>query len=361
MWPGSTCVPRFNGLVELGLAVDVFDATPWSSVQNRLVNSIGQRAYCTPKVISMNKEILESARKSRPEVLWIEKGNWIFPSTLKELRRFSKYIVHYNTDDVFAPANYFWLHRLGIRYYDVFLTTNRWNVLELRSRYGVKVFRAGMGYDQATHKAFETTNHKRNDLVFIGHWEPHTEMYVQALIKSGADVKVWGHNWHKSRNHGFRQIRPLAYSEYVKVVSSAKIALCSLSRKNRNESTGRSFEIPAIGTMMLAEYTPEHDFIYGDGRGAVLFSNLSELSERAHYYLDNSTARAEVATAGHMISKEPGYSWAEHIRREWPIVERMLTQPGYTPITAEDVPFWADFRNGAPPPQAKKGSTATDG
>ena len=113
-------------------------------------------------------------------------------------------------------------------------------------------------------------------------------------MKAGLDVRVWGHNWGKARQAELRAVKPLPQGEYAAEIARARMALCSLSRWNRNESTGRSFEIPAIGTMMLAERTPEHDFIYGDGRGAVLFSAADELVRKARYYLEDSIARRTI-------------------------------------------------------------------
>jgi spore maturation protein CgeB len=128
-------------------------------------------------------------------------------------------------------------------------------------------------------------------------------------------------------------------------LASSKLALCSLSRWNRNESTGRSFEIPAIGTGLLAEYTEEHQYLYGDGVGAALFRDRQELVEKARYYLSHTAERQTLAANGHRRTQELGLSWADHIRREWRIVERWLTtgdanaRRGRQPILAR-FPAW---------------------
>ncbi len=355
LWQGSTSLSRLDGLRSLGLEIDHLDTTDWLPSGPRLVRSIVQRAFLHPSVYRMNMRLRNLLCQTRYDVVWIEKGEWLYPWTLSGPRRRGYAVIHYNTDDLLGRYDHFWLHRMGIKNCDLYLTTNRYNVVEIRNRYGIQTARAGMGFDHTFCRPVDVSDQKTLDVVFIGHWEPHTEEYIMALRNAGIDVQVWGHNWWKASNNWLHKVKPLPFVDYAATISRAKMALCSLSRWNRNESTGRSFEIPAIGTMLLAEYTAEHEFIYGgDGQGAVLFSNPGDLVGKARYYLDKPVARQEIATAGHKLSKVPGHSWADHMRREWPIVERKLTQPGSLLACNENAPFWPGFRDGAMPPEMRK-------
>ncbi len=355
LWSGSSCNPRLSGLRAIGLDVEPLDASSWARGPYRIGNSLGQRLYCTQAVRETNERLIEATAKSKPDVVWLEKGNWVYPSTLRQLREHVRFIVHYNTDDVFGSANWFWLHRAGIPLYDLHLTTNRWNVLELRERYGVRTFRVGMGYDQDFHRppSFFSQSELAVQVVFVGHWEVHTEKYVAALRESGLAVEVWGHNWGKAKDRALRAVKPLGQEEYVDKIASAKIALCSLSRMNRNESTGRSFEIPAIGTLLLAERTLEHEILFGDGSGAVLFTGEKELVEKAHRYLGREEDRRAVAAKGQAICRSLGLSWGDHIRREWPLVCEILCQGKVKGDSDLDAPFWPGFRCGDVPPNGR--------
>jgi hypothetical protein len=339
-----------EGLRSIGLDVTALDATAWAMGPFRIVNSIGQRLYCTPEVRGMNERLITLAMQVKPELVWIDRGNWIYPSTLRRLREHARFLVHYNTDDIFSPANWFWLHRAGIGLFDIFLTTNRWNVLELRARYGVKTFRAGMGYDQDVQNPPlpEPRDSWGRDVVFVGHWEPHTERYISALAEAGLSVNVWGHSWMKAKKRHLRSVKPLSQSDYSMTISTAKIALCVLSRWNRNESTGRSFEIPALGTFMLAERTAEHEFLYRDGEGAALFSDEAELVEKARHYLRDEEGRRSIARNGRDRCRSLGLSWGDHVGREWRIVKRMLSDGCSAFMREDDAPFWEGYRAGSP-------------
>lgn len=355
LWEGtalgtSTCLSRLRGMRALGLDIVSLDATDYLPRGPRLLRSAAIRTFVHPSVHRMNMRLGALLQGAQYDVVWIEKGDWVYPWTLARARRQRCAMVHYNTDDIFGRHEHLWLHRLGIRYYDLYLTTNRYNVTEIRRSYGLNTMRVGMGYDAAVHRPLQAPKNDERDVVFVGTWRPTTEHYIVALRNAGIDVQVWGHNWGKACNRALRTAKPLPHAEYVSTIAHAKIALCTLSRWNRNESTGRSFEIPAIGTFMLAERTAEHEYIYGDGIGAALFSTPDELVEKARYYLSNLAEREAIAATGHAHSRKPGYSWADHMRREWPIVQRMLTQPGFRMGSSEDAPFWPGFRNGAAPP-----------
>ncbi len=350
LWEGSTSVPRMRGLKKLGLDVVSMDSTPWVGKGPKLLRSLNQRFYFGTSVRTMNAALLRAGADNSPDVVWIDKGNWVYPATLRRLRKHARFIVHYNTDDVLARGSYFWLHKLGLKWYDLYLTTNRWNVKEVRQRYQIPTLRVGMGYDSDfyLHLHPDSSDTVSKGVVFVGHWQPHTERYIMALRKNDIDVKVWGHNWWKAKSGELRKCKHLLYADYIKTVDGAKIALCFLSKRNRNESTGRSFEIPAIGIFMLAEHTTEHEYLYGDGVGAGLFSNENELIAKARYYLDHDKKRESIASTGQARCRALGLSWQEHIKREWPIVERMLLDKGSGLHPEDDRPFWQGFRKGEP-------------
>jgi len=338
-----------NGLKALGLDVDVLDTSPLTSSRFRALNSLTLRTYLTPSAVEMNVAILKRAASCAPDVIWIDKGIWVYPTTLRRLKKYAQFVVHHHTDDIHGKGSFFWLHRMGMGLYDLHMTTNRWNVLEMSKNGLSNIFRVGMGYDQDYHLPPSGSNLPfLHEIVFVGHFEPHSERYVTALRKAGMDVKVWGHNWWKSKDPRFRSAKPLSHPNYVNTIASAKIALCFLSRRNRNESTGRSFEIPSIGTFLLAEHTAEHEYLYGDGIGAALFRHEQELVEKAKHYLAIESERREVAAIGHSRCISIGLSWGDHMRREWALVERFLIK-GKTPVEGkDDAPFWPGFRRGDP-------------
>ena len=357
---GSTSASRLRGLRALGLAVAELDTTGWQPSAGRWTRSFVARTFVHPSVHRMNARLRSLLAERAHDVLWLDKGEWTYPSTLALARSRGCAIVHYNTDDVLGRHAHSWLHRRGLAREDLYLTTNRHNVHELRGRYGVTTLRAGMGHDPALLDFRPAPPRDAAAVVYVGHWEPHTERALLALRGAGIEVRVWGYNWWKARDPALRGAGFLSQPEYAATVASSRIALGFLSRWNRNDSTGRSFEIPALGAFLLAERTAEHEFLYGDGAGAALFRAPAELVEKARHYLARPDERDAVAAAGHARIRAGGYSWTDHMRREWPLVERVLADPAVAWTAADDAPFWPGFRGGAPAPESASRTAARE-
>jgi spore maturation protein CgeB len=91
----------------------------------------------------------------------------------------------------------------------------------------------------------------------------------------------------------------VAHGERLSMVYSAStIALNFVRAQNGQAHNMRTFEAPACGIMLLATRTEEQVQLLGDGQGAVFFSSIDELRERATYYLANPNKLAAVAEAG---------------------------------------------------------------
>jgi hypothetical protein len=112
--------------------------------------------------------------------------------------------------------------------------------------------------------------------------------------------------------------------EYNAALCGAKIALCFLSKLNRDSYTRRCFEIPASGTMLLSERTTDLETLYDAGKEADYFSTPHELVEKLELYLRNDDIRKAVAAAGHKRVMADGHDvvsrmrimtkWVEEIR-----------------------------------------------
>lgn len=346
-----TNVTRYRTFAAMpGIQLKAFDSRS-ALGESLLQKRVNSRAYLGRSVRRANEALVEAAKESKPDYVIVDGELWLYPSTLKAIKRHAGALIYYGTDDAMARPSLLWLHRLGARYYDLYLTTNRFNVRELRDRYGVPAIRVGMGFDRDYHTKTALNVHgsdtQGSEMIFVGHWEPHTEEFVSALIEARHSVSLYGSGWHRAKNHRLRGTQRLPSEDYIEAIGRASIALCFLSRENRNESTGRSYEITGIGTFMLAERTSEHEYLFGDGVGAGLFSSQKELVEKAGYYLSHASERELIAGTGRSRCQELGLSWQEHLLREWPIAMRVLEKGIDTLTDADDRPFWPGFRVGA--------------
>lgn len=343
---GSTCISRLQALRELDNKVIEIDTSNWLQSKYKIINSFVQRTYLSLRIFNINNKICTLIKAKTFEILWIEKGEYIYPITLLLARKKNIFIINYNTDNIFLRKGHFWLHNLGIKYYNLYLTTNRLNVFDINNKYKINCFRVAMGYDKLYEDGCKKYIQKKYDVVFVGHWEPQTEEALFCLLSNGINVNVWGHNWKNSKYSLLKNIQPLPQEDYIETIASSKIALCFLSKWNKNESTGRSFEIPAIGTLLVAEFTHEHNTIFKDDESAVFFNNNKELLSKITDLLNNSNKREIISKNGNIIVKTLGLSWQSNLKREWPSILSFYNKNN----SIIHKFLWENYSNGDLPP-----------
>jgi len=224
------------------------------------------------------------------------------------------------------------LLRRTVSQYHILFTSNLDDFTALRGNTGTPVELTQLGFDHyrfndAPLSPTEVIKWK-SQMLFVGHYEPHTEQHIVALVEAGLSVTVYGPGWHRARNakrlQNYIRFHPLEGQDYVNALKTAEIGLCVVSKWNYNQTAARSFEIPACGTFLLAVRTPQHLECYREGVEAEFFGNREELVRKARFYLQNPYHRNEVAKQGHQRCIDSGYSWADIMRRDWSKVQVAL-------------------------------------
>lgn len=324
----GTSLSRLNALRTLEADVHFFDVTARRGATSRLARLADNTLFYTPGLRRLNREFLAFCRAHSPDVVWVDKSVWIWPSTLRSLRRDGCFLAHHFTDAIDARlARLRWsfhLLRKSLPLYHLNFTTNVDDCTALR-RAGVPVELTHLAYD---HERFDDSPLPAADaaawrapIVFIGHHEPRTERYVQALLAAGLPVVVYG--W-AGRAPAIARRWPDAVSrpglsdvDYVKAIKGADIGLCCVSEWNYNQTAARSYEIPACGTFLLAMRTPQHLESYREGSEAEFFETPDELVSKARFYLEHDDRRRAIAAAGHRRCVTDEYTWARYMRQDW--------------------------------------------
>lgn len=312
---GSVTESRRQGLIELGHEVIGLDQVPYLDRGPSLARKLQMHSLLGPGINAYNRDILTLARNSRPELVYIDVGSYLWPRTIEALRACGAKLVHY-TSDYLGFRGYFYRYFFpAVRLYDAHVISQTL-CRPILERHGARrIVMTHFGYDPLLHVPSKDGRFAlESDAVFVGHWEPSTEYKIAALRKAGVQVCVWGSGWWRAWSLADRRsIRPLSWKEYSPAISAAKLGLCFLSRWNRNKSAGRTFEIPAIGTFLLAERTDDHASYFKEGVEAEFFDGADELISKARRYLSDKTAREAVAAAGHKRCLSSGYSQRERI------------------------------------------------
>lgn len=103
--------------------------------------------------------------------------------------------------------------------------------------------------------------------------------------------------------------------DYARALAGAKIAIGLLSKRVPETTTTRSFEIPAMGTFLLAERTADHQALFDEGHEAAFFEGAEELAAQIRLYLNDDAARARIAQAGQHKCQTAGYATDQQFSR----------------------------------------------
>lgn len=332
MWTGGTCLARANVLRARGWEVIPFDVSGYLSAGSRVSRSLQHRLLIGPDIYRLNTDLLASIKDStKPDVVWVDKGRSIFSSTIDEIKRYTgAYLVHYTPDPAFTVhiSRHF---RRAISTYDLCITTKRYELQQYEEAGAKETLFTYQGVDDRFWKIKECgdiSGSGRRGSIFIGHYEPHYEDMLDKLARKKVPLTIWGDGWNR-KVQGRSPLTDCIRGEgiwgdtYAQKISGAEIGIGLLSKMCPDQFTTRTFEIPAAGTMLLAERTPEHLELFQEGKEADYFSSHDELCEKASFYLRNGKARTSIAKSGRLRCLS-SYRWSEVLQYAFKAVEKSL-------------------------------------
>ncbi len=313
------CLQRYKTLIDLGHAVIGVSTVPvpWRpTIDSNLLEKITWKLKIPFDITGANKKIKKCLENEKFDIIWIEKGLTIWPTTLKFIKKIapSVKLISCSEDDMFAKHNRTLFYDWGLSYYDVVFTTKVYNLEELKLLGAKKTELFLDSYNKELHRPMELSEEDKErfscDVSAIGAFEEDRAIKMLDLAKSGIKIVIWGNGWGSWVNKHPNLIvknEHLFKDDYTKVINATKINLCFLRKINRDEVTSRSVEIPACGGFMIAEKTKRHLEFFKDGEEAVFFESQDELYNLIEKYLADDSARKKIAEAGRQRCLKSGY------------------------------------------------------
>lgn len=309
---------RYEGLRRAGHDVRLVEGYERGPVPRgpRLLRALEWRLRDGPGTWRMNRSFVRQARRFRPDVVWAEMGKLIYAGSLRKIKQMGPYLINSYSDDFLDPMKKSRHYCRSIPWYDCIFAARPANVPEYEA-YGAKCIGKFLkGFNPLLHYPVELDAEQKRtygcDVVFAGHWEKERVEVFSKLAERIQAFKIWGAGWRGTRIppslKNVVQGRGAAGHEYRLAICGARIALQYPSRWARDTHSSRSFEIPACGTMMVAERTEEHLAIFEENKEAVYFSTPEEMVEKVIYYLDHEDEREAIAAGGRRRCLAAGYS-----------------------------------------------------
>lgn len=207
--------------------------------------------------------------------------------------------------------------------YDAVFTTKTFHLgdEELRSRVKALV-EVEHGHDPEVHRPVSPSDRIRAgyecDVSFVGCWSRKKEEHVSHLVKQlgHLDIRLYGPGWNRARAEVAARWkgRGAFGDEYALICAASRINLGLLSEAGGgtrlgDQTTARTWQIPACGGFMLHERTEELARYFEPEREVGTFSGATELVEKVAYYLENDALRHSIAQAGLLRSRRDTYTY----------------------------------------------------
>jgi spore maturation protein CgeB len=320
-WFGSCARACCYALRRLGCEVADFDAqTIFPQLRRRSLRAVVRVAE-SQLIREYNQQLLHLAETFEPEIFLAFKGAYVQPTTLMRIREGGAALYNYFPDtSAFAHGS---LLGQTLPLYDCLFLTKRFLDRDLRTQIRVRdsVF-LPHGYDSELHQDWQLDQWDRarygHDVGVIATHTVAKETLLTQLVtlRPNLDLRIWGNQWEKSRSprlQRFIQGAPLSGTAYAKALRTFRINLGVMSgavqgASRGDETTTRTYEIPACGGFMLHERTEEVLELFTEGKEMACFESTAELADKIDYYLAHPEERATIAAAGRARCV-PAYSY----------------------------------------------------
>ncbi len=341
--PGQTCLMRMRALERLGHRVlGVNTVEPWRRA-SWLKRQLQRRLHRGSVVEAINGSVLSAAREFRPEVVWADKQEFLRIETIQELRTLGARLVHFTPDPYFFLS---WkrtpLMDEAIRAFDVLVYCKCYERADYEAL-GKQLVYMPLGYCDEVHRPLPSGDARWNcNMGFLGGWEPRREAMLAPLAAARLNLKIWGSYWDHLRDGRWTLRRKIIMNQlaggqpyrihrdeilaaclqgdevygddYARALTGSGIGLGFLRKVCPDQHTTRTFEIPACGSMLLADRTPEHLEFFEEGKEAEFFSSGEELLDKARFYSVNTEARERIAKSGYQRGVTAGYSYLARLK-----------------------------------------------
>ena len=323
----NTCLHRNWALHKIGIVTDVDSTLTRPYWIYRVVNFFFSRVKLPVRYYfrELDDAICSAVSNDRFDVVWIDKGIFISSDSFRYIRKKQPgcKIIGYSPDNMLLRHNQSQLFLDTFKYYDYFITTKSYITVGLKELGCANIIFVDNAYEPTFHHQYSITPEEKKllggEIGFIGMWEQDRGNSILYLAKHGLNIRVWGGGKWLDYEGIYPNLKiekeGLYSSDYNKAISAFNISLCFLRKANCDQQTTRTMEIPACGSLLMAERTPEHERLFKDGVEAVFFTTDEDLLEKCEYYISHPDEAVAIARAGKLKCETAGYSNEQMIRK----------------------------------------------
>jgi spore maturation protein CgeB len=271
----------------------------------------------------MNRSIREIARCVRPSLILALKASFLDPETIRELRSLGAPIVNYYPDNPYCGVP--WDPRkTSAQRHDLIDALREYTRLWIWQRdLAAKLVRDGVSAsympfasDPEMYHPYEGASSEEcpecpggHKIVLIGQHSAKRQAHVATIHNHSVDL--WGARWTRSdaafaSRHRIHRA-PVFGATTSKLHSQASVSLNVVDDLNLPGHNMRTFEIPASGGVMLAQYSDEQAEFFPENEAAAYYRSPEELDEKIGRLLEDAVLRERIRCSAVRIAASQTY------------------------------------------------------
>jgi hypothetical protein len=288
----------------------------------RLVRAVTWRlgGHRPPALRRTSREVVAACVRWRPRWLLTTGLAPVDAAALVAIGHLGVKRLNYLTDDPWNPSMRAEWFFEALRHYDHVFSPRRANIGDLVRHGCAAVTYLPFGFDPELSFRQEPTTlidriHFATDVTFVGGADRDRVPYIDALLRAGLQVGLYGGYWDRfSETHG----RGRGHADLAtlrQATSAARVSLCLVRRANRDGHVMRSLEIPAMGGCLLAEDTDEHRSLFGPpGDAAVYFRSIQQMLDQLRWLLSAEDERTRLALTAYRRIRAGRHTYEDRLR-----------------------------------------------
>ncbi|WP_114781601.1 CgeB family protein [Botryobacter ruber] len=294
-------------------------------------NKIKHRIKFSSIYSKINEQLVEKIKETKPDVMWVFKGMEVTPETLMFAKAQGIKLVNYNPDNPFiftgrGSGNKNVTDSIAI--FDQYLTYSM-DIMEELKTIKVNSRLLPFAYEIPVHISFEKLSEIEEDnrVCFIGNPDNDRAKIIQALLKAGIEVVIYGNDWHKFTSHPNAVLNQPVYGDDLwYTLRKYRVQLNMLRKHNLTSHNMRSFEIPGVGGIQLAPYTKEHAVFFNTDENIFLYNNTEEAVQKIKTLLNLTKPEADkIRHSAYNSCVEQGYTYKGRASEVHNIFQELLS------------------------------------
>lgn len=301
--PGHCALSLVDGFRNLGIEIRTLDTSSY------MRKSIGSKEWFYHKMFqepskswrgNFTERIGEVTSSWTPDVLFCINTIHIPQDYFSRID--CKLRVHLSFDDVSNPSNLTSDYLEFENSWDIIFTNKTFNINELKKRTQSQIVYFDNAYNEKIHFSTIPFANRKWGVGFIGAHRPDRHELPNLLLSTGVtNLVIAGPRWRRYFPLGLPEIDflpELLERKYTDVGNQIKMGLCLLNSENRDRITSRSYELPALGQLVVGLETDQHLELLENGKEAFWFKTHNEVINFGREIQLREREFAQIALAG---------------------------------------------------------------